>query len=617
MRGRAQTRGGARAVAAPGPADPGAARVGEASGAASPRIFGGSAGASGRTTVLRPYLRPLLHASCASFFVQCLGLVPSVALLLVIDRVIVNSAFETLDVIAVAVVLAGGFELLFASARERLLGRAAADAWSSLSRSVYRHLLYRPLDAPRPAASVIPAFEEVERVRAFVARLAVAHVTDVVLAVLFTGLLLLVDVRLAAIAVAGVPIYALIVLVTLPAMRRRTRQASAGGEHSKFVLTETVVNLETVRALSLEDRLGRRWEAMVRAAAEVQDGVHRLAGGIANATDFVQRVLTAAILWYGAGLVVAHEISLGQLVAFNLIAMRLSAPIVRASRIWPDLQRTRDALRRIEALLDEPVDTGAGGAVVARRPAGDIRFRDVTVRYPSASAPALAGVDFHIAPGEFVALVGASGAGKSTLVRALLGLCRPDRGAVLVDGVRIDEIDGSAFRSVVGVVPQQALLFTGTVYDNIALGDPGIGPDEVARAAELAGARDFIERLPDGYRTSVGERGGALSGGQRQRVALARALVRDPAILVLDEATSALDYEEEASFFERVERSRGSRTVLAATHRLAAVAASDRILVLGGGRLVEAGPHAELLRAQGAYSAMWSRCLPPHLARCA
>ena len=548
---------------------------------------------------------------------QCLGLVPSVALLLVIDRVIVNSAFETLDVIAVAVVLAGGFELLFASARERLLGRAAADAWSSLSRSVYRHLLYRPLDAPRPAASVIPAFEEVERVRAFVARLAVAHVTDVVLAVLFTGLLLLVDVRLAAIAVAGVPIYALIVLVTLPAMRRRTRQASAGGEHSKFVLTETVVNLETVRALSLEDRLGRRWEAMVRAAAEVQDGVHRLAGGIANATDFVQRVLTAAILWYGAGLVVAHEISLGQLVAFNLIAMRLSAPIVRASRIWPDLQRTRDALRRIEALLDEPVDTGAGGAVVARRPAGDIRFRDVTVRYPSASAPALAGVDFHIAPGEFVALVGASGAGKSTLVRALLGLCRPDRGAVLVDGVRIDEIDGSAFRSVVGVVPQQALLFTGTVYDNIALGDPGIGPDEVARAAELAGARDFIERLPDGYRTSVGERGGALSGGQRQRVALARALVRDPAILVLDEATSALDYEEEASFFERVERSRGSRTVLAATHRLAAVAASDRILVLGGGRLVEAGPHAELLRAQGAYSAMWSRCLPPHLARCA
>ena len=314
---------------------------------------------------------------------------------------------------------------------------------------------------------------------------------------------------------------------------------------------------------------------------------------------------------------VAHEISLGQLVAFNLIAMRLSAPIVRASRIWPDLQRTRDALRRIEALLDEPVDTGAGGVVVAKRPAGDIRFRDVTVRYPSASAPALAGVDFHIAPGEFVALVGASGAGKSTLVRALLGLCRPDRGAVLVDGVRIDEIDGSAFRSVVGVVPQQALLFTGTVHDNIALGDPGIGPDEVARAAELAGARDFIERLPDGYRTSVGERGGALSGGQRQRVALARALVRDPAILVLDEATSALDYEEEASFFERIERSRGSRTVLAATHRLAAVAASDRILVLGGGRLVEAGAHAELLRAQGAYSAMWSRCLPPHLARCA
>ena len=589
----------------------------EARGEGSPRIFGRPGGAPARAAILRSCLRPLVHASCASFFVQCLGLVPSIALLLVIDRVIVNSAFETLDVIAIAVVLAGGFEFLFATARERLLGRAAAGAWASLMERVYRHLLYRPIVAPRPAESVVPVFDEVERIRTFIARLAVAHVTDVVLAVLFTALLLFVDVRLAAIAIAGIPIYAFIVLVTLPAMRRRTRQASASAEGSKFVVTETVVNLETVRALALENSLDRRWQAGVRDFAEVQDGVHRLAGGIGNATDLVQRLLTAAILWYGAGLVVASEISLGQLVAFNLIAMRLSAPIVRASRIWPDLQRTRDAIRRIETLLDEPVDDGAGRVVIAERPAGDIRFRDVTVRYPSVSVPALDGVDFRIAPGEFVALVGASGAGKSTLVRALLGLCRPDRGAVLVDGIRVDEIDGPAFRSVVGVVPQQALLFTGSVYDNIALGDPEIGPDAVARAADLAGAGDFIEQLPDGYRTFVGERGGALSGGQRQRVALARALVRDPAILVLDEATSALDYEEEASFFERIERFRGTRTVLTATHRLAAVAASDRILVLGGGRLVEAGTHAALLRAGGAYSAMWSRWLPPHLARCA
>ena len=582
----------------------------------SPRIFEPGR-TPGRAGILRPYLLPLVHASCASFFVQCLGLAPSIALLLVIDRVIVNSAFETLDVIAIAVVLAGGFEFLFATARERLLGRAAAGAWTSLMERVYRHLLFRPLVAPQPAESVVPAFDEVERVRAFIARLAVAHVTDVVLAALFTAVLLFVDVRLASIAIAGIPIYACIVLVTLPAMRRRTRRGSAGAERSKFVVTETVVNLETVRALALENSLDRRWQAGVRDVAEVQDGVHRLAGGIANATDFVQRLLTAAILWYGAGLVVAQEITLGQLVAFNLIAMRLSAPIVRASRIWPDLQRTRDAIRRIEALLDEPVDAGTGRSAIRERPAGEIRFRDVTVRYPLAPAPALQGVDFRIAPGEFVALVGASGAGKSTLVRALLGLCRPDRGAVLVDGMRVDEIDGPAFRSVVGVVPQQAALFTGSVYDNIALGDPRIGPDEVAQAAELAGIREFIEQLPDGYGTFAGERGGALSGGQRQRIALARALVRDPAILVLDEATSALDYEEEASFFERIERSRGARTILAATHRPAAVAASDRILVLGDARLVEAGTHAELLRAGGAYSAMWSRWLPPHLARCA
>ena len=573
--------------------------------------------APARSGILRPYLRPILHASCASFFVQCLGLVPSIALLLVIDRVIVNSAFETLDVIAVAVVLAGGFEFLFATARERVLGRAAAAAWSSLSERVYRHLLYRPLVAPRPAESVVPAFDEVERLRTFIARLAVAHVTDLVLAALFTALLLFVDVRLACIAIAGIPLYALIVLVTLPAVRRRTRGSTAGSERSKFVVTETVVNIETIRSLALESGLDRRWQAGVRDFAEAQDAVHRLTGGISNATELVQRLLTAAILWYGAGLVVAQEITLGQLVAFNLIAMRLSAPIIRASRIWPDLQRTRDAVRRIGALLDEPVDAGTGRTVVGERPSGEIHFQGVTVRYPSASVPALEAVDFRIAPGEFVALVGASGAGKSTLVRTLLGLCRPEKGAVLADGLRVDEIDGPAFRSVIGVVPQQAMLFTGSVYDNIALGDPGIGPDDVAKAAELAGAREFIERLPDGYRAFVGERGGALSGGQRQRIALARALVRDPAILVLDEATSALDYEEAASFFERIERSRGTRTILAATHRLAAVTASDRILVLSDARLVEAGTHVELLRAGGVYSAMWSRWLPPDLARCA
>ena len=582
----------------------------------SSRFFDGERGAGG-TPILESTLRPLVQASCASFFVQCLGLVPPVALLLVIDRVIVNSAFETLDVIVGAVVLAALFEALFASARERLLGGTATAAWSSLMERVYRHLLYRPIASASPAESVVPVFDEVERVRTFIGKLAVTHVTDIILAVLFTGLLLFVDVRLALIAIAGIPIYALVLLVTLPAVRRRTRRGSSGMERSKFVVTETVVNHETVRALSLESSLDRGWRAGVRELAQAQGAVQRLSGGVDRATDLVQRLLTAAILWYGAGLVVAQEITLGQLVAFNLIAMRLSLPIIRASRIWPDIQRTRDAVRRIEALLREPVDTREGKSVLPEPPAGEIRFRDVTVRYPPAAAPALAGIDFRIAPGEFVALVGASGAGKSTLVRAVLGLCRPERGAVLIDGVRVDEIDPRSFRSVIGVVPQHPLLFTGAVFDNIALSDPLVRSEDVMRAAELAGAHEFIEQLPDGYRSFVGERGGALSGGQRQRIALARALVRNPAILVLDEATSALDFEEEASFFERIVQARGGRTVLAATHRPAAVAASDRVLVLDDARLVEAGTHDELVRGSGVYRAMWTRWVPARLARCA
>ena len=582
----------------------------------SPRFFEDERAAAG-PPLLKSTLRPLVQASLASFFVQCLGLVPSVALLLVIDRVIVNSAFETLDVIVGAVVLAAVFEALFANARERLLGETATAAWSSLTERVYRHLLYRPITSSRPMESVVPVFDELERIRVFIGKLAVTHVTDIIVAVLFTCLLLFVDVRLALIAIAGMPIYAFILLVTGPAVRRRTRRGSAGTERSKFVVTETVVNLENVRALALEGSLDRGWRAGVRELAQAQGAVQRISGGLDRATELVQRLLTGAILWYGAGLVVAQEITLGQLVAFNLIAMRLSAPIIRASRIWPELQRIRDAVRRVEALLREPLDPRRGKSVLAEPPAGEIRFRDVTVRYPLATAAALAEVDLRIAPGEFVALIGGSGAGKSTLVRAVLGLCRPERGAVLIDGVRVDEIDPRSLRSVIGVVPQQSTLFTGSVYDNISLSDPLVRSEDVVRAAELAGAREFIERLPDGYRSFVGERGDALSGGQRQRIALARALARNPAILVLDEATSALDFEEEALFFERIEKARGVRTVLAATHRPAAVAASDRILVLDEARLVEAGTHDELVRIDGVYRRMWSRWLPSHLARCA
>ena len=581
-----------------------------------PRFFEDGRAAVG-TPILRSTLRPLVQASLASFFVQCLGLVPPVALLLVIDRVIVNSAFETLDVIVGAVVLAAAFEALFANARERLLRGTATAAWSSLMERVYRHLLYRPVTSAGLSETVVPIFDEVERIRIFIAKVAVTHVTDIILAVLFTCLMLFVDVRLALIAIAGIPVYAFILLVTLPAVRRRTRRSSAGTERSRFVVTETVVNLETVRALSLENSLDRGWRDGIRELAQAQGAVQRISGGVDRATELVQRILTAAILWYGAGLVVAQEVTLGQLVAFNLIAMRLSMPIIRTSRIWPDIQRTRDAVRRVEALLREPLETRAGKTVLSGRPAGEIRLRDVTVRYPFASAPALTDVDLRIAPGEFVALVGASGAGKSTLVRAVLGLCRPERGAVLIDGVRVDEIDPRSFRSVVGVVPQQPMLFTGSVFDNIALADPMVRSEDVMRAAELAGAREFIERLPDGYRSSVGERGGALSGGQRQRIALARALARNPAILLLDEATSALDFEEEGSFFDRIEEARGARTVLAATHRPAAVAASDRILVLDDTRLVEVGTHDELVRARGVYRAIWSRWMPPGLARCA
>jgi len=320
----------------------------------------------------------------------------------------------------------------------------------------------------------------------------------------------------------------------------------------------------------------------------------------------------AVVLGVGSALVTHGVVTAGVVIAFVLYLDQFFAPIQQLSQVFDTWQQAAASVDKIEELLATPTRTPAAAQPVEpRRLRGEIRLDGVHFRYPgTVGDEALGGVDVTISPGETVALVGETGAGKSTIVKLIARFYDPTDGAVRVDGTDLRQFDLGAFRRELGVVPQEAFLFTGTVRDNIAYGRPDATDAEIEAAARAVGAHEFVAGLPGGYDASVSERGRSLSAGQRQLVALARAQLVDPAILLLDEATSQLDLASEA----RVQRAMGvvatGRTTVLVAHRLPTARTADRILVVSGGRIVEEGSHDELLALGGEYAALWSAFAP-------
>ncbi len=313
------------------------------------------------------------------------------------------------------------------------------------------------------------------------------------------------------------------------------------------------------------------------------------------------------VLGAGSVLVAHHSLTVGELIAFLLYLSLFFAPIQQLSQVFDSYQQARVAIERITELLATPTTVPAPAApFVPGRLRGDVRFDDVHFRYSTAIDEALRGVDLHIAPGETVALVGETGAGKSTVVKLVARFYDPTAGTVAVDGVAVDRYDPVAFHQQLGVVPQEAFLFSGTIRDNIAYGRRSATDAEVEAAAREVGAHDFIASLPGGYLQWVSERGRSLSSGQRQLIALARAHLVDPAILLLDEATSNLDLQTEA----KVQRAMGvaarGRTTVLIAHRLQTARLADRIVVIDDGRVVEDGTHEQLIGRDGRYARMWA-----------
>ncbi|HEX9555640.1 MAG TPA: ATP-binding cassette domain-containing protein, partial [Reyranella sp.] len=431
---------------------------------------------------------------------------------------------------------------------------------------------------------------------------------DVAFASVFVVVMWLYSWQLTVMVLAAIPVWATIVIATVPLWRRRLDEKFDRGAENQSFLVESVTGIETLKAMAIEPQMQRRWEDKLAAYVSASFKVTQLAVVASNAIDLIGKLLTAAVLWVGAGLVIDGKLTVGELVAINMLLGRVTGPILRMAQVWQDFQQIRVSVARLGDILNAPAEPAyTPNRATPPRIEGRIVFDHVHFRYQPNGRDVLSDIALDIPAGQVLGVVGRSGSGKSTLTRLVQRLFVPTQGRVMIDGVDLALVDTSWLRRQVGVVLQENLLFNRSVRENIALADPAAPMEAVIQAAEMAGAHEFILELPQAYDTQIDERGANLSGGQRQRLAIARALMANPRILIFDEATSALDAESEEIIQRNMQSIVKGRTVIIIAHRLSAVRIAHRIVALDAGRLVEDGTHAELLRKGGRYADLWRR----------
>jgi ATP-binding cassette, subfamily B, bacterial HlyB/CyaB len=552
------------------------------------------------------YRRLLGEVLIASFFLQVFGLVSPLFFQVVIDKVLVHRGVTTLDVLVFGLATIAVFETLLGALRTYVFSHTTNRIDVILGSRLFKHLLALPLAyfGARRVGDSVARVRELDSIRDFITGSALTLVIDTLFTFVFLAVMALYSVALTGIVILSIPCFVALSLLITPLLRARVQERFVRRAENQAFLVETVTGVETVKAMAVEPQLQRRWEEQLAAYVSSSFRASNLNANAGQVAQLISKLTSAAILWFGAHMVIDGDLTVGQLVAFNMLANRVTAPVLRLAQLWQDFQQASISIERLGDILNTaPEPTSAAGAAMPRI-TGHIQFERLTFRYRLDGQPALQDITVTIPPGQVVGVVGPSGSGKSTLAKLIQRLYVPEAGRVLVDGVDLTLADPSWLRRQIGVVLQENMLFNMTIRENIALIDPGMSLDRVIHAAKLAGAHDFIVALPRGYDTIVGERGASLSGGQRQRIAIARALVGDPRILIFDEATSALDYESEYAIQQNMRAICKGRTVVIIAHRLAALRYADRILTIENGRLVEDGTHKELLVHGGRYATL-------------
>ncbi len=560
---------------------------------------------------LQRYRMVLVVVLLASFFVQLFGLANPLMIQVIIDKVITQNSTDTLLVLGIFLVVIAIFEAILSSLRTYLFVDTTNRIDLALGAEIIDHLFRLPLRyfEKRPVGELSSRVNELENIRQFLTGTALTVVLDSIFSVIYIVVMFVYSWKLTLVALFSIPLFVAVTLIFAPIVRRLLRRKAENYARTQSYLVEALSGIQTVKAQNIE--LKARWQWQDRYARYVSSGFKTvITSTIASSTsDFLNKMSALLVLCVGAWLVLQQEISLGQLIAFRIISGYVTGPLLRLAQLWQNFQETALSLERLSDIVDTPQEETEEERNNILMPLvnGNIRYENVSFRFAAHGPLQLTNISVDIPAGKFVGIVGQSGSGKSTLTKLLPRLYQPASGRILLDDYDVNKVELYSLRRQVGIVPQDSLLFEGSIQDNIALTRPDASSEAIIEAAKIACAHDFIMDMSQAYNSAVGERGSNLSGGQRQRIAIARTVLQNPRLLILDEATSALDYDTERQVSLNLMEALRGRTVLFITHRLTTIQNADLILVMDKGSIVEQGTHAELMAERGRYYALFQQ----------
>jgi ATP-binding cassette, subfamily B, bacterial HlyB/CyaB len=560
--------------------------------------------------VVKRFRWVLAEVLLVSIFIQLIALVAPLFSQVVIDKVIVHRGLTTLQVLVIGLLIINVVDALLSWLRTYTFSHTTSRMDAILGAVLFKHLMALPIGyfETRPAGQTVARVRELENVRQFLTGSALTLIIDILFSGIFIFVMWMYSPLLTWIVIGSIPAYLLVSISITPALKSRVQEKFKRGAANQSMLVESLAGIQTLKAMAVEPQSRQRWEEQLAGYVGSSLRVITLGAAGSQLVGLIGKITSAALLWFGAQMVIAGGMTIGAFVAFNMLAGQISGPILRLAQLWQDFQQFKLSIDRLGDIINTQTELApSANRLNPPQLKGHIRFDDVGFRYRADGQQILKALSLEIAAGEVVGIVGRSGSGKSTLTKLLQRLYIPEHGRVIVDGIDINLVDPSWLRRQIGVVLQENVLFNRTIHENIALSDPTLSVEQVMEAARMAGAHDFIVELPQGYNTLLEERGSNLSGGQRQRIAIARALVVNPRILILDEATSALDYESERIIQHNMRTICQGRTVLIVAHRLSTVRQANRILVIEKGSLAESGNHDELLARKGIYAQLVSQ----------
>ncbi len=555
------------------------------------------------------YKRIIAEVMLGSFVVQLFGLVTPLFTQVILDKVIVHRSMSTLDVLGIAFVAVSIFEFLLNLTRNYIFIHTANKIDAKLGAKLFNHLFALPFVyfESRKVGNIISRIRELDQIREFITNKSVSVIIDLFFSTVFLVVMFVYSKILTLVVLIIVFLIGILYVTMTPELRARLENKFQMSAQSNSYLVEAVTGVQTVKSLSIEGIMQKKWNNYLGRYVKAGFNLAVMSNFAGSLSNLFQKMMTIAILWIGVTLVIKNQLTIGQLIAFQMFANQFTAPVMRLVNLWNEFQQVLLGVDRLGDILNNPVEITSSKAITLPKVNGSVRIDNLSFKYTPNGPMVLNGIKLNVKAGQSIGLVGRSGSGKSTITKLIQKLYLPFEGTIYIDEVDIRQMNPIWLRNNIGVVLQENYLFSGTIRDNISMPKPDAPIEMIIQTAQISGAHSFISEMPEGYDTIVGERGSTLSGGQRQRIAIARALITNPKIIIFDEATSALDYESERVIMENLDKIKQGRTMFIIAHRLSTVKNCDLIVALDRGNIIEIGSHEDLINKKGYYYNLYTQ----------